>query len=137
MHPSAKIDAFVLCADTEKLALIKSFSKAVSDMTRLESLTISAESEKPDDAATYIYQDIEMYVPLKGLIDIEKEQEKLGRERKKIEKSLQQINGKLNNKKFLANAPAAIVEKEKGKQAELEAKLAKVEEAEKRLAEIG
>ncbi|RUM46099.1 MAG: valine--tRNA ligase [Desulfocapsa sp.] len=137
VHPSAKIDAFVLCLDTEKLALIEGFSKAISDMTRLDSLTISAESEKPDDAATYIYQDIEMYVPLKGLIDIEKEQEKLGRERKKIEKSLQQINGKLNNKKFLANAPAAIVEKEKGKQVELEAKLAKVEEAEKRLVDIG
>jgi len=43
----------------------------------------------------------------------------------------------LNNKKFLANAPEAIVEKEKGKQAELEAKMAKVEEAEKRLAELG
>ena len=106
-------------------------------MTRLESLTVAAEGEKPDDAATYIYQDIEMYVPLKGLIDVDKEREKLERERNKIEKSLKQINGKLGNEKFLANAPAAIVEKEKGKQAELEAKLAKVADAEKRLAEIG
>ncbi len=137
VHPSTKIDAFVLCADPEKAGLIESFTKAISDMTRLESLTVAAKGDKPDDAATYIYQDIEMYVPLKGLIDIEKEQEKLERERKKIEKSLQQINGKLNNKKFLANAPEAIVEKEKGKQAELEAKMAKVEEAEKRLAELG
>jgi valyl-tRNA synthetase len=137
VHPSTKIDAFVLCTEPAKADLIESFTKAISDMTRLESLTVVAESDKPDDAATYIYQDIEMYVPLKGLIDIEKEQEKLERERKKIEKSLQQINGKLNNKKFLANAPAEIVEKEKGKQAELEAKMAKVEEAEKRLAEIG
>ena len=137
VHPSAKIDAFVLCTEPVKVELIESFAKAIADMTRLESLTVAAKGDKPDDAATYIYQDIEMYVPLKGLIDIEKEQEKLERERKKIEKSLQQINGKLNNKKFLANAPAEIVEKEKGKQAELEAKMAKVEEAEKRLAEIG
>ena len=137
VHPSTKIDAFVLCADPAKAELIEKFTKAIADMTRLESLTVAAEGDKPDDAATYIYQDIEMYVPLKGLIDIEKEKEKLGRERKKIEKSLQQINGKLNNKKFLANAPAAIVEKEKGKQAELEAKMAKVEDAEKRLADIG
>lgn len=137
VHPSTKIDAFVLCTEPAKVELIESFTKAIADMTRLESLTVAAKGDKPDDAATYIYQDIEMYVPLKGLIDIEKEQEKLERERKKIEKSLQQINGKLNNKKFLANAPAEIVEKEKGKQAELEAKMAKVEEAEKRLAEIG
>ena len=137
VHPSAKIDAFVLCADSQKTALIETFSAAISSMTRLESLTVAAEGEKPDDAATYIYQDIEMYVPLKGLVDVEKEREKLERERNKIEKSLKQINGKLGNQKFLANAPAEIVEKEKGKQAELEAKLTKVAEAEKRLAEIG
>jgi valyl-tRNA synthetase len=137
VHPSAKIDAFVVCANAEKTELIEDFSSAISSMTRLDSLTIAAEGDKPNDAGTYIYQDIEMYVPLKGLVDVEKEREKLERERNKIEKSLKQINGKLGNKKFLANAPAAIVEKEKGKQAELEAKLAKVADAEKRLAEIG
>ncbi|HIP37982.1 MAG TPA: valine--tRNA ligase [Desulfocapsa sulfexigens] len=137
VHPSAKIEAFVLCADSEKRELIQSFSVSISAMTRLESLSVAAEGDKPDDAGTYIYQDIEMYVPLKGLVDVEKEREKLERERNKIEKSLKQINGKLGNEKFLANAPAEIVEKEKGKQAELEAKLAKIAEAEKRLAEIG
>jgi len=137
VHPSANIDAFVLCADADKTELIETFSVAISSMTRLESLTVEPELTKPDDAATYIYQDVEIYVPLKGLIDVEKEREKLERERNKIEKSLKQINGKLGNKKFLANAPAEIVAKEKGKQVELEAKLAKVAEAEKRLAEIG
>ncbi len=137
VHPSTKIDAFVQCADSEKTEIIQEFTNAISDMTRLASLTIAAEGDKPDDAGTYIYQDIEMYVPLKGLIDVEKEQEKLERERSKLEKSLKQINGKLGNKKFLANAPSEIVEKEKGKLAELEAKMAKVEEAKKRLAEIG
>jgi len=137
VHPSARIEAFVLCADSEKRELIQSFSVSISAMTRLESLSVAAEGDKPDDAGTYIYQDIEMYVPLKGLVDVEKEREKLERERNKIEKSLKQINGKLGNEKFLANAPAEIVEKEKGKQAELEAKLAKIAEAEKRLAEIG
>jgi valyl-tRNA synthetase len=137
VHPSAKIDAFLLCGDLQKTEFIQTFSPAISAMTRLESLTVAAEGDKPDDAATYIYQDIEMYVPLKGLVDVAKEREKLERERNKIEKSLKQINGKLGNKKFLANAPAEIVEKEKGKQAELEAKLAKVADAERRLAEIG
>ncbi|MEA3468290.1 MAG: valine--tRNA ligase [Thermodesulfobacteriota bacterium] len=137
VHPSAKIAAFILCTDMEKTGLVQAFSAAISSMTRLESLTVAAEGEKPSDAATYIYQDLEIYVPLKGLVDVEKERAKLERERNKIEKSLKQINGKLGNKKFLANAPPEIVEKEKGKQAELEAKLAKVAEAERRLAEIG
>ncbi len=137
VHPSAKIDAFVLCDDPGKVKFIRDFSAAISAMTRLESLSVEAEGTKPNDAATYIYQDIEMYVPLKGLVDVDKEREKLGRERKKIEVSLKQINGKLGNAKFLANAPAAIVEKEQGKKAELEAKLAKVAESERRLEDIG
>ncbi len=137
VHPSAKIDAFVLCDNQEKGELIRSFSAAISSMTRLASLTVEAEGTKLNDAATYIYQDIEMYVPLKGLVDVDREREKLGRERKKIEVSLKQINGKLGNKKFLANAPAEIVEKEQGKKAELEAKLAKVAESERRLEKIG
>ncbi|MBU0945374.1 MAG: valine--tRNA ligase [Proteobacteria bacterium] len=137
VHPSAKIDAFVLCDDPEKVNFLRSFSAAISAMTRLESLSVEAEGSKPSDAATYIYQDIEMYVPLKGLVDVNKELEKLARERKKIEVSLKQINGKLSNAKFLANAPAEIVEKEQGKKAELEATLAKIAESERRLEEIG
>jgi len=137
VHPSTKIDAYVLCGDKDKAALISKFTSAVADMTRLDSLTVMAEGEKPDDAATYIYKDIEMYVPLKGLIDIEKEKEKLARERQKLEKSLKQVGGKLQNKKFLANAPAEIVKKEKNMQAELQVKMVKIEVAEKRLAELG
>ncbi len=137
VHPSAKIEAFVLCGDAGKRGLIEDFSTAISSMTRLESLHVLREGGKPADAATYIYQDMELYVPLKGLVDVEKEREKLGRERNKIEKSLKQIDTKLANKKFLANAPAEIVTKEKAKQEELVAKLAKVAAAEQRLAEIG
>ncbi len=137
VHPSAKIDAFIICADKGNAEFIRSFSTSLSDMIRLESLSVDQEGEKPKDAATYIYQDIELYVPLKGLVDVDKEREKLARERGKIDKSLKQINGKLGNQKFLANAPPEIVAKEQGKKEELEAKLAKINEAERRLEEIG
>ena len=54
-------------------------------------------------------------------IDVERqdwnELAKLGRDRAKVEVSLKQVNGKLGNEKFLANAPEAVVAKEKGKKA--------------------
>lgn len=137
VHPSAKIDGFLLCADGCKRELVEEFGPAISAMTRLAALSVAATGDKPGDAGTYIYQDMEMYVPLKGLVDVDKERQKLERERLKITKSLKQIAGKLGNAKFLANAPAAIVDKEKGKQAQLEAKLSKVAAAERRLADIG
>ena len=105
-------------------------------MTRLGNLTVQHESTKPDDAATFIAGDIEIYVPLKGLIDVVAELAKLAKEQEKVEVKLRQIDGKLGNAKFLANAPADVVEKEKEKKDELDARLAKIAEAEEKLKKI-
>ncbi len=133
VHPSMKIEAFVICPDENQGALIDSYGHAVSDMTRLSSFTVQKMSEKPDDAATYILNDLEIYVPLKGLVDVESELAKLARERAKVEVKLRQVDGKLGNEKFLANAPESVVEKEKEKKKTLDSKLAKIGAAEERL----
>jgi len=100
-----KIEAFVVCPDQEKAALIGDFTRAVMDMTRLAGLTVQRESTKPDDAATFIAGDIEIYVPLKGLVDVEAELAKLAKEREKVEIKLSQINGKLGNAKIPGQCP--------------------------------
>jgi len=133
VHPSARIEAFVICNDEEKKALVEAFSTPLSDMTRLASLTVQLGGDKPADAATYIYSDIEIYVPLKGLVDVAAELEKLGREREKTEIKLKQVNGKLSNDKFLANAPADVVAQEQEKKSALDARLTTIAEAEERL----
>jgi valyl-tRNA synthetase len=137
VHPSNKIDAFINCPDAAQRKFISDFSSAISDMTRLSSLTVQEKSDKPDDAGTYIYNDIEIYVPLMGLIDVAAELLKLGRERKKVEDKLKQLNGKLGNEKFLANAPDAVVAKVQEEKDQLDAKLTKIAEAEERLRKIG
>ncbi len=133
VHPSTKIDAHVICPDETQAELISSYESAIADMTRLSSLTVRTELEKPADAATYIYNDIEIFVPLKGLVDIESELEKLARERKKVEVKLRQVEGKLNNEKFLANAPEKIVAGEREKKSVLDGKMARIREAVERL----
>ena len=136
VHPSKKIDAYVANVDGAAAELIDSFSPAIGDLTRLNGLTMVDSQDKPDDAATYIYNDIEIFVPLTGLVDVDSELAKLGRDRAKVEKSLNQVNGKLGNDKFLANAPDQVVAKEKAKQEELEARLNRLAEAEQRLHKI-
>jgi valyl-tRNA synthetase len=136
VHPSQKIDAFVTGVDAPTAELLENFQTAISDMTRLSSLQIEPQTEKPGDAATYIFNDIEIYVPLKGLIDVESEQAKLVRERTKVEASLKQVTAKLSNKKFLENAPEVVVNKEKDKQREFDTRLARIAAAETRLNSI-
>ncbi|MBT8352948.1 MAG: class I tRNA ligase family protein, partial [Desulfofustis sp.] len=137
VHPSQKIDAFVTNVDADTASLIDSFSPAIKDLTRLNGMSVTDSSDKPEDAATYIFNDIEIFVPLKGLVDVDSELAKLGRDRDKAEASLKQVHGKLGNEKFMANAPEAVVAKEQGKKEELEARLARIEEAEQRLHKIG
>ena len=129
VHPSTRMEVSIICPDQKRRELLRSFEQPISDMTRLSGFQVSTEGDKPDDAATYILGDIEIHVPLKGLVDADKELEKLSREQKKVEEKLKRVNGKLANEKFLANAPAPVVEKERAKKAELDATLAKILEA--------
>ncbi|KAB2890944.1 MAG: valine--tRNA ligase [Desulfobulbaceae bacterium] len=137
IHPSARIEACVVCADAAAKGLLDAYSTAVADMTRLSGLVVQVGGDKPTDAATYIAGDIEIYVPLKGLVDVAAELEKLSREREKTEAKLKQVAGKLGNEKFLANAPADVVAGEKEKKEALEARLTAIAEAEQRLRSIG
>ncbi|WP_457573324.1 valine--tRNA ligase [Desulfolithobacter sp.] len=125
LHPTAKIEATAICPDPGKRQLIETFSSSIEAMTRAEKLHVQAEASIPDDAGHALVQDVELFVPLKGLIDVEAELEKLARERTKLDKELKRVEGKLGNEKFLANAPEAVVEKEREKQAEIQARLEK------------
>jgi valyl-tRNA synthetase len=137
IHPSASIDATVICGDDKKNTRLAGHGDAVKAMTRLENLTIEKTGQCPKGAASYIFEDIEIIVPLQGYIDVKGEVAKLEKERAKLEKKLKQCSGKLNNKKFLANAPEEIVAKEKNKLEKFNASLAKIDESIERLAEIG
>ncbi|WP_446009088.1 valine--tRNA ligase [Candidatus Electrothrix sp.] len=138
VHPTMKVQASVICADAAQRELLSSFSDALGSMTRAESLEIMESGTVPDDAGHVLTDSgVEVFVPLKDLIDVEAELDKLARERKKIEQELKRVQGKLGNEKFLNNAPAAVVDKERAKQEELETRLAKNEESKARLMKLG
>ena len=61
------------------------------------------------------------------------ELEKLAKEQAKLDKELARIVAKLGNEQFMANAPAAVVAKERDKEAEVRARLAKTAESIERL----
>ena len=105
-------------------------------LTRSEKITILNEGERPTGSAVSIFEDIEIFVPMKGLVDVAKETERLDREKGKVLKNLQGTEGKLANEKFLANAPDDVVAKVKEKQEGLQATLAKIEDSLKRIAEL-
>ena len=136
IHPSTEVEAVIFCPDEKQAAIINEYSSAICSLSRTKNIAVSQSGERPEGAGSNIYTDIEVFVPLAGLIDTDKELAKLNKEKEKVEKQLQKVTGKLSNQKFLANAPDEIVEKEKGIERELSGKLAKIDENIQRMNEL-
>ncbi len=80
--------------------------------------------EKAAGAATFIEQNVEFAVPLANNINVEEELKKLHEELKYTEGFLNSVVRKLSNEKFVAGAPAQVVDNERKKQSDAEQKIA-------------
>jgi len=85
-------------------------------------------NDKIDNAASFIYNNIEFYVPLEGRIDIAAEKEKLLKDLDYNKGFLKSVQTKLSNERFVANAKPEIVESEKKKEADALSKIKALEE---------
>ena len=87
---------------------------------------IAVGDAKPENAVSRVINGIEVYLPLKGLIDVEKETARMNKELQGLENELSRIDGKLSNEGFLAKAPAAVLEQQKARRAEVTEKMAAI-----------
>ena len=76
----------------------------------------------PEQAMSAVITGAELYLPLAGLINIEEEIARLEKELAKWQKELDLVNKKLGNERFVANAKAEVVQKEKDKLADYQEK---------------
>lgn len=71
--------------------------------------------ERPSPAATSVAADVEIVIPLAGVIDLDAERARLGKEIERVEADIAFVERKLGNEKFVSRAPADIVQKEREK----------------------
>jgi len=89
---------------------------------------ISYVAEAPAGAFGFIVGSTEFFVPLTGSVDVEAEIKKLEEELKYAQGFLKSVEAKLSNERFVNGAPAAVVDKERKKKADAEAKIAVIEQ---------
>lgn len=82
-------------------------------------LTISVNLDVPEKAMASVVTGAEIFLPLEGLIDFDKEIERLEKELTKWTKEVERVQKKLSNQGFVSKAPAAVVEEEKQKRSRL------------------
>jgi valyl-tRNA synthetase len=92
-------------------------------LARLESITWLNTDENAPESATALVGDMKLLIPLAGLIDKEAELARLQKNIDKLLAETQRLQGKLGNEKFINNAPADVVEKEREKLADAESAL--------------
>ena len=115
--PLGKKAEVIICANNpEYTVYLKDGANYILGLASAESLSVEETlAAKPTQAATAVVHGIEIYLPLKGLIDLDKEIARLEKELTKMEGEIKRIEGKLANEGFVAKAPAEVIEKEKEK----------------------
>ena len=116
--PDRKADLIIKSESPLVKEIVEKESAQLKSLAKIESIKVdvSYKPEKSDCSA--VIKDAEIYLPLKGLIDVDKELERLNKELSKIEADLSRVEGKLSNDKFISSAPEDIVAKEKSKRDE-------------------
>ncbi len=131
--PSASVNLLISTSDHEKMRIVSNNENYLKNLAKVANLTFLGEGDKPKGAATAVVADMELFVVYeKAPAALKEEAERLKKELAKLEKELAQIQGKLNNPEFVNKAPQAVIDKEKGKEAELLVTKKKLEEGIKR-----
>lgn len=121
--PGRKAPA-ILFVDDSLRSIIEANGAYIKLLGTVDELTIeSSGCAKPENAMATVVNSIEVYLPLKGLIDVEKETTRLNKELEGLAKEIKRIEGKLSNAGFLAKAPAEVVANEKTKGEEIGQKM--------------
>ncbi len=123
VEPARRVRAILI---SPKAELLKENEDIIKGLARVGELEISEKGDKPARSASTVVAGVEIYLPLEGLIDIDKEKERLAKEIARLENYAASQNKKLANRQFVDNAPEDVVGKERDKLEEAEYDLKKL-----------
>ncbi len=120
--PSTKIK-IILSANKTLLDKIARHREPITHIGGIGELLLTTKREKPTYSSASLWQGIDIFVPLKGIIDLEAEERRLNKEIGKLVEELAIHQRKLRNRDFLSKAPRVVVEKEREKAKTVDEKL--------------
>lgn len=114
-------DAIFVVSQPSQRELIESNLWHIRALARLNEISFcTPDDERPQLAASASVNGIEVYVPLKGLVDIPRERSRLQKQLTKVEGELERVAKRLSNDRFIANAPRELVDAERARMEQLE-----------------
>ncbi|CAN7676604.1 valine--tRNA ligase [Aquipseudomonas alcaligenes] len=131
-----RIDVVLANASDEDLRRLADNGPLLNKLAKFESVRVLAAGEEAPMSATALVGDLQVLVPMAGLIDKEAELARLDKEIQRLDGEVKRVGGKLANEGFVAKAPAEVLDKERAKLAEAEQALAKLAEQREKIANL-
>lgn len=129
--PSKKAKVFIETAYGDTFAAGTVFFNRLASASEVQ---VAEHFDGMDDAVSIITESARIYIPMDELVDFKAELKRLEKEKASVQKELNMVNGKLGNENFVSKAPAAVVEKQRQAKAQLEEKMALIEESMQKIA---
>ena len=136
ISPAKALPIYLARGDATDKRRLDENRQFVSKLASLESITWLENPSEAPLCATALAGDLEILVPMAGVIDVAAELSRLDRDIGKITIEVNKLSGKLSNAKFADKAPAEVVEKERQKLEDLESSLSKLLEKRSAIAEM-
>ncbi|WP_323163833.1 valine--tRNA ligase [Pseudomonas atacamensis] len=134
--PGKPLPIFLKNVSAEDQRRLSENEALLKKLARLESITVLAAGEEAPLSATALVGEMEVLVPMAGLIDKGAELARLDKEILRLQGEVQRVGGKLSNAGFVDKAPSEVIEKERAKLAEAEQALGKLAEQHARIASL-
>ncbi|QYK13830.1 valine--tRNA ligase [Shewanella rhizosphaerae] len=134
--PSKPLNALLRSVSAQDKARVEANQTFFATLAKLESMTILADGETAPMSTTQLVGEMELLIPMAGLIDVAAEMARIDKQLEKLVGEAKRIEGKLNNQGFVAKAPEAVIEKERAKLAEFQRDMDKLGEQKAELAKL-
>ena len=134
VKPSMKLTLVATDLPPALEAMLSNQNAALRRLARMGG--VERVDDAPKGSAQIVVEGATFYLPLAGIVDVDAETARLSKSRDAAAKDVRQFSGKLSNERFVSNAPEAVVEETREKLSNAEAKLAEVEAALKRVAQL-
>ncbi|HPG51999.1 MAG TPA: valine--tRNA ligase [Spirochaetota bacterium] len=125
--PDKRAPVVFKTASESVASIIRREEVHIKALARVESITLDAAYAPATTDASAVMTDLEIYIPLKNLIDFDKERARIDKEIERMRGDLGRVEQKLNNESFIGKAPADVIEREKAKRNEMAEILSKLE----------
>ncbi|WP_395340571.1 valine--tRNA ligase [Ningiella sp. W23] len=129
--PSKRLSVLLKNAQTHDLARLETMRSYLLAIAKLENIEVLSKEQSAPACATALVGEMEILIPMAGLIDKDAELARISKAADKLEKDIARTQGKLGNENFVSKAPTAVIDKEKAKLADAQMQLTKLAEQRK------